>query len=61
MANRRAIVTQGEISRALKAARNAGYSVIRFEISADDGLRVYIGDTDSTEASNEWDVGLGLS
>ncbi len=61
MANRKAKVTQTEISRALKAARSAGFTVARFEILDDGGLRIFLGEEFAEESANEWDLGLRVS
>ena len=61
MSNRKAIVTQSEIQRALRAAKSSGYSVAKFEILQDGGLRVFLGEPGSDDAPNEWDIGLNLT
>lgn len=58
MPNRKAKVTQSEISRALKAARSAGFTVEKFEILDDGGLRIFLGEEHAEKATNEWDLGL---
>ena len=60
MANRKAIFTQAEIARALKATRDAGYSVAKIEFDPKAGLRIFIGDQEVSESRNEWDAALGL-
>jgi hypothetical protein len=60
MSNRRANITQSEITRALKAARQAGFSVARFEILSEGGLRIYLAGSSDEDSANEWDAGLGL-
>lgn len=61
MANRKAIFTQAEIARALKATRDAGYSIAKIEFDPKAGLRTFIGDQEITESQNEWDSALGLN
>jgi hypothetical protein len=61
MSNRKASVTQSEISRALKAAKSAGYSVARFEIMQEGGLKVFLGEPDSDDLPNEWDLELSIT
>ncbi len=60
MANRKAIFTQAEIARALKATRDAGYSVAKIEFDPKAGLRIFIGDREVADPRNEWDAALGL-
>ena len=61
MANRKARVSQSEITRALKAAKSAGYTVARFEVLDEGVLRIYLaGESDAT-AVNEWDLALGVA
>jgi len=61
MANRRATITQSEISRALKATRAAGYEVSRIEFDPNAGLKIFIGEADSPNAPNEWDKVLEVA
>jgi len=61
MSNRKASVTQSEISRALKAAKSAGYSVAKFEIMREGGLKVFLGEPGSDELPNEWDLELSIT
>ncbi|WP_131802698.1 hypothetical protein [Limimaricola pyoseonensis] len=61
MANPQAKVSQSEITRALKAARTAGYSVSRFEILTGGGLRIFLSGEDSSLVENEWDNTLGAA
>ena len=42
MANRKTSVTQAELTRCLKAARDAGYDATRIEIEKPDGTKVSI-------------------
>ena len=42
MANRKATVTQAEIRRCLKAARDAGYDEARVEIDKPDGTKITV-------------------
>lgn len=58
--NQKARITQSEISRALKAARAAGFFVAKFEILDDGGLRVFLGEEQIDDATNEWDLGLRI-
>ncbi|MDA5557691.1 MULTISPECIES: hypothetical protein [Roseobacteraceae] len=60
MANRKAQITQAEITRALKATREAGFSVARIEFTPKAGMKIFIGDQDTLEPQNEWDAALGL-
>ena len=60
MANRKARVSQADISRGLKAARSAGLSVSRFEISNDGSLKIFVSETGEGPVSNEWDKEFGL-
>ncbi len=55
---------QADLARALRAAKAAGQSVCRYEITADGTIRVFIGEPDRPEYStqpgtsngaNEWD------
>ena len=55
MANRRAPVTQAEITRCLRAARDAGIPVARFEISRDGKVIVIAGDPEQRSEPNPWD------
>lgn len=61
MPNRKAKVTQSEISRALKAARAAGFTVAKFEILDEGGLRIFLAEEHAIETTNEWDLGLGVA
>lgn len=60
MPNRRENITQAEISRALKAAKSAGYEVARIELDPQAGLKIFIGEADTKDAPNEWDNVLEL-
>lgn len=60
MSNRRVSVTQSEITRALKAARQAGFSVAKFEILREGGLRIYLDESSDEVSINEWDTGLRI-
>lgn len=61
MANRKASITQAEISRALKATRDAGYDIARIEIDPRAGLKIIIGGADTPFTPNEWDKVLELN
>ena len=58
MANRKATVTQAEIRRCLKAARDAGYDEARVEIDKPDGtkLTVVVGKTSEAIADGADDI-----
>lgn len=60
MPNRRANITQAEISRALKATKSAGYEVARIEFDPQAGLKIFIGSANAEDAPNEWDNVLEL-
>jgi ABC-type sugar transport system substrate-binding protein len=55
MANRKATVTQAEITRALRAARDAGIPVARFEIGRDGKVIIIAGDPGQRNEPNPWD------
>jgi hypothetical protein len=55
MSDRRAKVSQADIARVLKGARDAGVPVARFEVGSDGSVKVYaIADT-CGETVNDWD------
>lgn len=54
-ASRKAVVTQAEIGRALKAARDAGIPVARFEVDRNGKVIVYTTEAASEAAANDWD------
>ncbi len=56
MPDRRAAVTQAELTRYLKAYRDAGIPVARTEIGRDGKVIIYTSDTASDEANNPWDA-----
>lgn len=56
MSARRAALTQAELTRYLKAYRDAGIPVARTEIGRDGKVIIYTSDTASDEASNPWDA-----
>ena len=59
MANRKATVTQAEIRRCLKAARDAGYDEARVEIARPDGVRLTVvagKASENTDPSDEIDT-----
>ena len=47
---------QGDVTKAIKAAVNAGLSVKRFEIDSDGKIVVIAGRADGQDQSNEWDT-----
>jgi hypothetical protein len=47
---------QGDVTKALKGAVNAGLAVRRFEIDRDGKIVVIAGRPDSQEQANEWDA-----
>jgi hypothetical protein len=60
MANSKAAVKQSDITRALKAARDAGFEVAQFEVGQNGELHVYF-DSHLPDANrNEWDVDLRI-
>lgn len=56
MANRRAVLTQAELTRYLKAYRDAGIPVARTEIARDGKVVIYTTDTATDDANNPWDA-----
>ncbi len=60
MANRKARINQADISRGLKAARAAGFSVSRFEVDQDGALKIFVESGGEGSVSNEWDKEFGL-
>lgn len=56
MANRPAPLTQAELTRYLKAYRDAGIPVTRTEIARDGKVIIYTTDTATGEANNPWDA-----
>ena len=55
MANPRATVTQAEIRRCLKAARDAGYDEARVEIDKPDGTKLTVIAGKASEAADTGD------
>ena len=55
MANPRATVTQAEIRRCLKAARDAGYDEARVEIDRPDGTKLTVVAGKASEAADTGD------
>ena len=55
MANPRATVTQAEIRRCLKAARDAGYDEARVEIDKPDGTKLTVVAGKASEAADTGD------
>ena len=55
MANPRATVTQAEIRRCLKAARDAGYDQARVEIDRPDGIKLTVVAGKASEAAGTGD------
>ena len=55
MANPRATVTQAEIRRCLKAARDAGYDEARVEIDRPDGTKLTVVAHKASEAADPSD------
>jgi len=47
---------QGDVTKALKGAVNAGLAVKRFEIDRDGKIVVIAGRPDGQEQANEWDA-----
>jgi hypothetical protein len=47
---------QGDVTKAIKAAVNAGLSVKRFEIDRDGKIVVVAGRPDGQEQASEWDA-----
>lgn len=56
MANARAVITQTELTRYLKAYRAAAIPVARTEIGRGGKVIIYTSDTASDDASNPWDA-----
>lgn len=55
MANRKAVITQAELTRCLKAHRDAGIPIAKTETKPDGTIVVYsIGQNDQT-SDNPWD------
>ena len=62
MANRKATVTQAEIRRCLKAARDAGYDEARVEIDKPDGTKLTVvagKPSENADAGDEIDTMIG--
>ena len=55
MAMPRATLTQSELTRYLKAYRDAGIPVVRSEISRDGKVVIYSTEKQTDEANNPWD------
>lgn len=53
--DRKAAITQKEIGRALKAARDVGLPVARFEVDRNGKVIVYTTEAASEAAANDWD------
>jgi hypothetical protein len=56
MSQRRAPITQAELTRYLKAYRDAGIPVARTEIGRDGKVVIYTTDTATDDANNPWDA-----
>ena len=56
MSARRAIITQAELTRYLKAYRDAGIPVARTEIGRDGKVIIYTNDNASDDSNNPWDA-----
>ncbi len=56
MSNRRATVTQADLTRILKAHRAAGIAVGITEISPDGMVRIIPNDKDTPTTNNDWDT-----
>ena len=57
MSARRATITQAELTRYLKAYRDAGIPVARTEISRDGKVVIFTTDNAASEDANPWDAG----
>ena len=55
MSNRRAPLTQAELTRYLKAYRDAGIPVARTEIGRDGTVVIFTGSATTETAENTWD------
>jgi hypothetical protein len=55
MANRKALVTQSELTRCLKAHRDAGIPIAKTETRPDGTIVVYSIDLNRRENDNPWD------
>lgn len=55
MAAHRPKITQAELTRYLKAYRDAGVPVTRTEINRDGQIVIYTTDASKNDASNPWD------
>jgi len=56
MSKRRAAITQAELTRYLKAYRDAGIPVARTEFSPDGRLIIHTTDVATDETNNPWDA-----
>jgi hypothetical protein len=56
MANRRANITQAELTRYLKAYRDANIPIARTEIGRDGTVTIYTIDKATEDANNPWDA-----
>jgi len=56
MSNRRATVSQADLTRYLKAYRAAGIPVARTEISKDGKIIIISNDKDTPTTDNDWDL-----
>ncbi len=56
MANRRAPISQAELTRYLKAYRDAGIPVARTEIDRDGKVVIYTTDSAGDDRNNPWDA-----
>lgn len=56
MADRRAVITQAELTRILKAYRDAGLPVARTEITRDGKIVVHSAESAAGETNNPWDA-----
>lgn len=54
--SRRATITQAELTRILKAYRDAGLPVVRTEIGRDGRVIVHSTDSASDQVANPWDA-----
>ncbi|NOC47006.1 hypothetical protein [Ruegeria sp. HKCCD7559] len=55
MSTSRASITQTELTRYLKAYRDAGIPVVRSEISRDGKVVIYSTEKQTDEVNNPWD------
>ena len=53
--NKRAKISQAEITRVLKATRDAGLPIAKFEIDPDGSVKVYTIVDTAGEIVNDWD------